>query len=57
MLSRIRLVEVVLELSHHLVLCVDDIEVLILLPVHVILLILAGAADVVEDLPQFIMLD
>lgn len=56
MLRRIRLVEFVLELSDQIVLRVHDIQVLVLVPVPFVLLILAGAADVVEDLPQFITL-
>lgn len=56
MLCRIRLVEFVLELSDQIILCVHDIQVLVLVPVPFVLFILAGAADVVEDLSQFITL-
>lgn len=57
MLCRIRLVEFVLELSDQIVLRVHDIQVLILVPVPFVLLILTGATDVVENLPQFVTLD
>lgn len=56
MLCRIRLVEFVLELSDQIILCVHDIQVLVLVPVPFVLLILARAADVIEDLPQFVTL-
>lgn len=56
MLCRIRLVELVLELSHQIVLRVHDIQVLVLVPVPFVLLVLTGAADVIEYLPQFVTL-
>lgn len=55
-LRRIRLVEFVLQLSDQIILRVHDIQVLVLVPVPFVLLILTGAADVIEDLPQFITL-
>ena len=56
MLCRIRLVEFLLELSDQIIFCVHDVQVLVLVPVPFVLLILTGAADVVEDLPQFVAL-
>lgn len=56
-LSRVRLVQFVLQLLHQVVLVVHDIQVLVVVPVPFVLLVLAGAADVVEDLPQLIMWD
>lgn len=56
MLRRIGLVELLLELSDQIVLRVHDVQVLVLVPVHFVLLVLTGAADVVEDLPQFVTL-
>lgn len=56
MLCGVRLVEFVLELSDQIILCVHDIQVLVLMPVPFVLLILAGAAYVVEDLSQFVTL-
>jgi len=56
MLCRIRLSEFLLELSNQIILSIHDIQVLVLVPVPFVLLILTGAADVVEDLPQFITL-
>lgn len=56
MLCRIGLIEFLLELSDQIILSVHDIQVLVLVPVPFVLLILTGAADVVEDLPQFVAL-
>lgn len=55
-LRRIRLVEFVLQLSDQIILCVHDIQVLVLVPVPFVLLVLTGTADVVEDLSQFVTL-
>ncbi|TNN72738.1 hypothetical protein EYF80_017022 [Liparis tanakae] len=52
----IRLSEFLLELSNQIILSIHDVQVLVLVPVPFVLLILTGAADVVEDLPQFIAL-
>lgn len=56
MLSRVRLAQFILELSVQIILRVHNIQVLVLVPVPFVLLILAGAADVIEDLPQFVTL-
>lgn len=55
-LSRIGLVEFVLQLSHQVVLRVHYIQVLVLLTIYFVFLLLAGAADVIEDLPQLVTL-
>lgn len=52
-LGRVGLVQLVLD---QVVLRVHDVQVLVLVAVPVILLVLAGAADVVEHLPQFVTL-
>lgn len=49
-LRRIRLVEFVLQLSDQIVLRVHDVQVLVLVAISFIFLLLAGAADVIEDL-------
>lgn len=56
MLSRIRLVEFLLELSDQIILRVHDIQVFVFVPIPFVLLVLTGAADVIEDLPQFVTL-
>lgn len=56
MLSGVRLAQFILELSVQIILCVHNIQVLVLVPVPFVLLILAGAADVIEDLPQLVTL-
>lgn len=50
MLRRIRLVELVLELSDQIILRVHDVQVLVFVPIPFVFLILTGAADVIEDL-------
>lgn len=55
-LRRIGLVEFVLQLSDQIFFRVHYIEVLVLMPVPFVLLVLTGAADVIEDLPQFVSL-
>lgn len=56
MLRRIRLAQFILQLSVQIILCVHNIQVLIFMPVAFILLVLAGAADVIEHLPQLVTL-
>lgn len=56
MLCGVGLVEFVLELSDQIILRVHDIQVLVLVPVPFVFLILTGAANVVEDLPQLVAL-
>lgn len=56
MLCGIRLAQFILELSVQIILCVHNIQVFIFVPVPLVLLVLAGAADVVEDLPQLVTL-
>lgn len=55
-LHRVRLIEFVLQLLDQIVLRVHDIQVLVFMPIPFIFLVLAGAADVIEDLPQFVSL-
>lgn len=55
-LHRIGLVEFVLQLSDQIVLRVHDIQVLVLVTIAFVFLLLAGAADVIEDLPQLVTL-
>lgn len=50
MLRRIRLVQLVLELSDQIILRVHDVQVLVFVPIPFIFFILTGAADVIEDL-------
>lgn len=56
MLRRIRLVELVLELSDQIILRVHDVQVLVFVPIPFVFLILTGAADVIEDLSEFVTL-
>lgn len=56
-LRGIGLVEFVLQLSDQIILRVHDIQVLVLVTVPLVFLLLAGAADVIEDLPQLVTLD
>lgn len=56
-LRGIGLVEFVLQLSDQIILRVHDIQVLVLVAVPFVFLLLAGAADVIEDLPQLVALD
>lgn len=56
MLRGIRLAQFILELSVQIILRVHNIQVFIFVPVPFVLLVLAGAADVVEDLPQLVTL-
>lgn len=55
-LRRVGLVEFVLQLSDQIILRVHDIQVLVLVAVPFIFLLLAGAANVIEDLPQLVTL-
>lgn len=55
--SSVTLAQLLVELPDHVVFGVHDVEVFILVPFALLVFVLAAAADVVEDLPELVVLD